>query len=134
MLLVKVETRAPNAVLDQSNLVKKMVFPPEIFQIVNLTAANIFLRDIGKIISVVVNICLSLTPVMYPSNLVSGGARGPLGLKPMLHVVEGYRTAFLGRMDVDVARTAYVLLVALAIFAVGGMTFKRFEPAFAKVL
>ena len=184
MLFAEAVTRAPGAVLEQSSLVKKMVFPSEIFPIVNLTAAivnhliglaillgflvlsgygfsfqivlilpyllltgflalgiswflsavNVFLRDIGQIISVAVNIWFFLTPIMYPPNLVPGGVRGPLGLNPMLHVVEGYRTALLGKTEMDVAGMAYVLLVALAIFALGGLTFKKLKPAFADVL
>lgn len=184
MLFAEAVTRAPNAVLDQSNLVKKMVFPSEIFPIVNLTAAivnhliglaillgflvlsgyglsfkivlilpyllltallvlgiswllsavNVFLRDIGQIISVVVNIWFFLTPVIYPPNLIPESVRWLFGLNPMLYVVDGYRAALLGKTEIDISGMAYVLVVALAIFALGGMTFKRLKPAFADVM
>jgi len=184
MLFAEAVTRAPNAVLEQSNLVKKMVFPSEIFPIVNLTAAvvnhliglaillafltvsgygfslkivlifpylfltgllvlgiswflsavNVFLRDIGQIISVVVNIWFFLTPVIYPSNLIPKSLGGLFRLNPMFYVVEGYRTALLGKMVFDFDGMAYALLVGVTIFVLGGLTFKRLKPAFPDVL
>lgn len=184
MFFAEAVTRAPAAILDQSNLVKKMVFPSEIFPIVNLTAAivnhvigliillgflalsgqgvsikifwifpylvvaglfilgvtwflsavNVFLRDIGQVISVIVNIWFFLTPVIYPPNLVPEGVRALLALNPMLYVVDGYRMAILGKTAPDIAGLAYVLAVGLTAFAVGGMTFKKLKPAFADVL
>jgi ABC-type polysaccharide/polyol phosphate export permease len=184
MLFAEAVTRAPNAVLEQSSLVKKMVFPSEIFPIVNLTAAivnhliglaillgflvlsgyglsfkivlivpylfltaflvlgiswllssvNVFLRDIGQIISVVVNIWFFLTPVIYPSSLIPESVRGLLGLNPMLYVVDGYRMAILGKSEMGVAGLAYLFVVGIAIFVLGGLTFKKLKPAFADVL
>jgi ABC-type polysaccharide/polyol phosphate export permease len=184
MLFAEAVTRAPNAVLDQSNLVKKMVFPSEIFPIVNLTAAivnhliglaillgflvlsgyglsfkivlilpylfltgllvlgiswllsavNVFLRDIGQIISVVVNVWFFLTPIVYPPSLVPESVRGLLGLNPMFYVVDGYRIALLGNAPVSVPGLTYVFLLGLVVFALGGMTFKKLKPAFADVL
>jgi ABC-type polysaccharide/polyol phosphate export permease len=184
MLFAEAVTRAPNAVLDQSNLVKKMVFPSEIFPIVNLTAAivnhliglvillgflvvsgnglsfkivlilpyllltgllvlgiswllsavNVFLRDIGQIISVVVNIWFFLTPVIYPPNLIPESVRWLFGLNPMFYVVDGYRAALLGKTEINLPGMAYVLMIAFAIFALGGMTFKKLKPNFADVL
>jgi ABC-type polysaccharide/polyol phosphate export permease len=184
MLFAEAVTRAPNAVLDQSSLVKKMVFPSEILPIVNLTTAvvnhlialiiligflaltgyglsinliwvlpyllvtgffilgvswflsavNVFLRDIGQIISVVVNIWFFLTPVIYPPNLVPESVRGLLALNPMLHVVDGYRMAILGKTEMDAMGLVYVVVAALVAFALGGMTFKKLKPVFADVL
>lgn len=184
MLFAEAVTRSPGAVLEQANLVKKMVFPSEIFPIVNLTAAivnhlialaillgflvvfgygltfnlvfvlpyllltgvlvlglswflasvNVFLRDIGQIISVIVNIWFFLTPVIYPLDLVPQSVRGLLAVNPMFHVVDGYRMALLGRTDVDAAGLVYLVIVGLALFALGGLTFKKLKPAFADVL
>lgn len=184
MMFAEAVTRAPNAVLEQSNLVKKVVFPSELFSIVNLIAAivshllglgiliaflafsgyglsakivlilpyllltallvlgiswllsavNVFLRDIGQVISVVVNIWFFLTPIVYPPALVPESVRWLLGLNPMLYVVDGYRMALLGNAPVGVPGLTYVLVLGLVVFALGGMTFKKLKPAFADVL
>jgi ABC-type polysaccharide/polyol phosphate export permease len=177
-------TRAPGAVLEQANVVKKMVFPSEIFPIVHLTSAminhligvtililflfifgqgismqiimifpylflmgifilgiswilsavNVFLRDIGQIISVIVNIWFFLTPVIYPANLIPKSLSGLFGLNPMFHIIEGYRMALLGKTELNMLGLVYLLLIGIVILAVGGLTFKKLKPAFADVL
>jgi ABC-type polysaccharide/polyol phosphate export permease len=184
MLFAEAVSRSPNAVIEQSSLVKKMRFPSEIFPIVNLTAAvvnhliglgilfvflavfgqglslrilgllpylavtalfilgitwflssvNVFLRDIGQIISVVVNIWFFLTPIIYPFSMVPDSVKGVLRLNPMLHVVDGYRMAILGNGPLDIAGLTYVLLAGLIAFALGGLAFKKLKPAFADAL
>ncbi len=184
MLFSEAVGRAPGAVLEQSNLVKKMVFPSEIFPLVHLTAAvvnhfigiaillgflvafgysvspkvvmvvpyllmvgalilgiawilsalNVFLRDIGQLIGVFMNIWFFLTPIFYPRHLVPQSVQGLYSLNPMLHVVEGYRAALLGKGEIDVAGLSYLLLLSLLVFGAGGLVFKKLKPAFADVL
>ncbi len=177
-------TRAPNAVLEQANLIKKMVFPSEIFSIVHLTAAlinhliaitiligfllavghgiswkifmilpyllsigllttgiswllsslNVYLRDISQLIGVVVNIWFFLTPIIYPRDLIPESLRALFELNPMLYIVDGYRMALLGKAEIDITGLAYLLIVSLAVFVLGALTFKKLKPAFADVL
>ncbi len=184
MLFVEVVNRSPGAVLEQSSVIKKMVFPSEILPFVHLAAAavnhliglsiligfllllgygislkifmlfpylfaigiftlgiswilsalNVFLRDIGQIIGVVVNIWFFLTPIIYPSHLIPQSLQSLFGLNPMLYVVDGYRMALLGKTELDLIGFSYLLLVGLVLFALGGLTFKKLKPAFADVI
>lgn len=184
LLVAETVTRAPGAVLEQSNVIKKMVFPSEILPFVHLASAmvnhligisiligfllilgygitlkillifpyllmtviftlgiswilsalNVFLRDVGQIISVIVNIWFFLTPIVYPLHQIPQSLQGLFMLNPMLHIVDGYRTAILGKTDVDLSGISYLLLMGLVLFAVGGLTFKKLKPAFADVL
>ncbi len=184
MFLAETVTRAPGAVLEQASLIKKMVFPSEIFSIVQLTAAlinhliavgilvglllavgygiswkifmilpylllavlltagiswmlsslNVYLRDIGQLIGIVVNIWFFLTPIIYPHNLIPKSLQVLFGLNPMLHIVDGYRMALLGKTELDSMGLLYLLFVSVAFFALGGLTFKKLKPAFADVL
>lgn len=184
MFFAEVVNRSPGAVLEQSSLIKKMVFPSEILPFAHLSAAainhligvviligfilslgdgvslkilwlpvyllamgvfvlgiswilsalNVFLRDVGQIIGVLVNIGFFLTPIIYPSNLIPESLRGLSRLNPVLHAVEGYRMALLGKTDMDIAGLSYLLFVGLALFALGGLTFRKLKPAFADVL
>ena len=177
-------SRAPSAVVDQANLVKKMPFPSELFSIVNLSAAmvnhlvatllfvgfiavsgaglslqllwiipyllaaavfglgiswvlsalNVFVRDVGQITSVVVNIWMFLTPILYPRTVIPRPLEAVFAMNPMLHVVEGYRMALLGKMDVDLLGYGYLLIVAAGVFVLGATVFRRLKPVFADVL
>lgn len=184
MFFAETVSRAPNAVLDQANIVKKMVFPSEILPIVNLAAAlinhiiavailvvfliasghgissemllilpyllllglfslgiswllsslTVYLRDIYHIIGVIVNIWFYLTPIIYPQHQLPVGLRWLFGLNPMLHVIEGFRAALLGKTNVDIAGLIYLLVVGIVILIMGALTFRKLKPAFADVL
>ena len=184
LLFAEVMSRSPGSVLDQSNLIKKMVFPSEILPIVTLSAAivshligmiiliglllalggaisikilliipylialglfalgiswilsalNVFLRDIGQVIGVVINIWFFLTPIVYTRERVPAALQKLFGLNPMLHVVEGYRAALLGKAEMDIAGFSYVLMVGTIFLIIGALTFRRLKPTFADVL
>ena len=99
-----------------------------------LSALNVFLRDIGQIIGVFVQIWFFLTPIFYPRHLIPESLQGLYSLNPMLHAVEGYRAALLGKTDIHIFGLSYLLLFGLATLALGGLTFKKLKPAFADVL
>lgn len=184
MFFTEVVNRSPGAVLEQSNVIKKMVFPSEILPFVHLTAAmvnhfigltilfgfllvlgygislkivfvilymfaigifslgiswllsslNVFLRDIGQVVSVVMNIWFFLTPISYPGHMIPKRVQWLMDLNPMLHAVAGYRMALLGKADMDIRGLAYLLVVGIVIFVIGGLTFQKLKPAFADVL
>ena len=99
-----------------------------------LSALNVFLRDIGQIIGVFVNIWFFLTPIVYPRHLIPESFQGLYGLNPMLYSVEGYRAGFLGTTNINIEGLSYILLMGLFTFALGGLIFKKLKPAFADVL
>jgi len=184
LFFAEVAGRSPNAVVGQTHMIKKMVFPSEIMPFVHLVAAvvnhligigilivfllllgygvslkflflfpylllisifilgfswllsalNVFLRDVGQIISVVVNIWFFLTPILYSRNLIPGSLQWIYQLNPMLHLVEGYRMALLGKTNFDIIGFSYLFLIGLFIFVLGGLTFKKLKPEFADVL
>lgn len=99
-----------------------------------LAALNVFLRDVAHIIGVVMNIFFFLTPIVYSYSLIPERARGIMGLNPMLHAIEGYRMALIGKGGADLYGLIYLFIIALILFVLGGMTFRKLKPAFADVL
>jgi len=184
LFFADIVTRSPAAILEQSTLITKMVFPSEILPFAHLMAAminhligmvifisfllvtgygmslkillilpillatgifalgiawalsalNVLLRDIGQIIGVFVNIWFFLTPIMYPLHLIPESLQKLYHLNPMLHAVEAYRVALLGKTNLDLEGLTYFLVVGFVTFAVGGLIFKKLKPAFADVL
>ncbi len=184
MFFAEVMNRAPFAVVEQSNLIKKMVFPSEIFPIVGLSAAvlnhliavtiflafilfsglgislnllwlvpylmvaglfalglswllsalNVFLRDVGHMTGVAINIWLFLTPIFYPRSVVPEPLQKWFDLNPMLHVVEGYRMAMLGKTEFDPWGFLYLVIVTMCALGIGATVFRRLKPSFAEVL
>ena len=99
-----------------------------------LSALNVFLRDIGQIISVFVNIWFFLTPIMYPIHMLPESLKKVYALNPMLHAVEAFRVGLLSKTEIDLQGLSYLLVTGLILFALGGLVFKKLKPAFADVL
>ncbi len=99
-----------------------------------LSALNVFLRDIGQIVAVFVNIWFFMTPIIYPKHFVPDRFQVLYGLNPMLHTVEVYRTGLLGNTDINVTGISYLMLLGLTIFVLGGLIFRKLKPTFADVL
>jgi ABC-type polysaccharide/polyol phosphate export permease len=176
--------RAPAAVLEQADVVKKMVCPSEIFSVVHVAAAavshliglsiilaflamagypvtwkallvlpylmdvlliglgiswalaslNVFLRDIGQVVGVVIQIWFFLTPIFYAVSLVPASLQPLYGLNPMVYVIEGYRAALLSGGTSHPIDTLYLLIAGTVLCVLGGLIFRRLKPAFADVL
>jgi len=99
-----------------------------------LSAVNVFLRDIGQILGVFLNLWFFFTPIIYPASLVPKLFRPWLSLNPMVYPVEGYRMALLGRTEPDPEGLLILFIWGIAAFMLGGLVFKKLKPAFADVL
>jgi lipopolysaccharide transport system permease protein len=99
-----------------------------------LSAVNVQFRDVRYVVPFLVQIWMFVTPVLYPSALISHPLlRAAYGLNPMAGVVEGFRWALLsaeppGPMLLVSALAAMALLVGGALF------FRRMERTFADVV
>jgi ABC-type polysaccharide/polyol phosphate export permease len=99
-----------------------------------LSAVNVFMRDIGQILGVILNLWFFFTPIIYPANLVPESLRPWMALNPMIYPVEGYRMALLGRIEPDFGGLIVLFAWAIVAFALGGLVFRKLKPAFADVL
>ncbi len=90
-------------------------------------------RDFASVLGFVLQIWMYATPVIYPASLVPADWRWVLRLNPMAALIEGFRSAFLGRpFDLPAIGVAFAL--AAAIFAVGVACFGKIERRFADII
>jgi lipopolysaccharide transport system permease protein len=99
-----------------------------------LSAMNVQFRDVHYTIPFLTQAWLFITPIAYPSSLLSEPWRTLYGLNPMAGVVEGFRWALLGTDTPPGPMTLVSALVALALFIGGAFYFRRMEQGFADVL
>jgi lipopolysaccharide transport system permease protein len=98
------------------------------------SAMNVQFRDIRYIIPFVSQAWMFLTPIAYPSSLLSEPWRTLYGINPMAGVVEGFRWALLGA---DTAPGPMVIVsasVALLILVSGAYYFRRKEISFGDII
>lgn len=99
-----------------------------------LSAMNVQFRDVHYTIPFLTQAWLFVTPIAYPSSLLSEPWRTFYGLNPMAGVVEGFRWALLGTDTAPGPMTIVSALVALTLFVSGAFYFRRMEQSFADVL
>lgn len=99
-----------------------------------LSSLNVFLRDVGQLVTVVMNLWFYYTPLIYPISIVPEKYRIILKLNPMYTVVEGYRDSIIAGRYPDPYHLLYLAAVSIFVFVVGGLMYKRLKPAFADVL
>jgi len=90
-------------------------------------------RDFSAVLTFLLQIWMFATPVVYPSSLVPGKLRFLLHLNPMAALVEGFRSAFLGR-PFDVAGLSVSIALSGIAFAAGIAYFEKVEGRFADII
>jgi lipopolysaccharide transport system permease protein len=98
------------------------------------SALQVRMRDINYILPFILNIMIYITPVAYPSNLVTGNLKFIYGLNPMVTVCDGFRWALLG-IDTFSTETAIVSFISgTLIFVSGALFFERSQSSFVDYL
>jgi lipopolysaccharide transport system permease protein len=98
-----------------------------------LAALNVAYRDFRYVVPFLVQFWMFATPVVYPASLVPVQWQWALYLNPMAGVIEGFRSAFLGR-PFDVLGLLLSFSVAAVLFVSGIVYFGKVERRFADVI
>jgi lipopolysaccharide transport system permease protein len=99
-----------------------------------LSALNVQYRDVRYVTPFLTQAWLFITPIAYPSSLLSEPWRTLYALNPMAGVVEGFRWALLGAETAPGSMVLVSSLAALAILVGGAFYFRRMERTFADVI
>src|SRR3990172_4655403 len=99
-----------------------------------LSAMNVQFRDVRYAVPFLIQVWLFVTPIAYPSSVLSEPWRTLYGINPMAGVVEGFRWALLGTNTAPGPIIAVSSLASLALLIGGAHYFRRMEKTFADVL
>lgn len=99
-----------------------------------LSALNVEYRDVRYVVPFITQFWLFVTPIAYPSSLLSEPWRTLYGLNPMVGVVEGFRWALLGTKTAPGPIIAVSSTAALVILVTGAFYFRRMEKTFADIV
>jgi homopolymeric O-antigen transport system permease protein len=99
-----------------------------------LSALNVEYRDVQYMIPFLVQFWMFISPVVYPSSLLSGPWKTLYGLNPMVGVLDGFRWALLGSTGAPGPMIGLSIIVAILILISGAFYFRRMERNFADVV
>ncbi|MCB1193383.1 MAG: ABC transporter permease [Leptospiraceae bacterium] len=96
----------------------------------------IFFRDLGQIISVLVQLLFWATPIVWSPKYIPEKYLPILYLNPVFYITEGYRNSLIYKVWFweEPYKTLYYWGVASVIFVIGAIIFRRLRPHFADVL
>ena len=100
------------------------------------SALNIFIKDIGQIIGVIVKLGFWFTPIFWEITMFPPKYQFFLKLNPVYYLVNGYRDSLFYKVWFweHYKLTIYFWIFTLFVFAVGAIVFRRLRPHFADVL
>ena len=98
-----------------------------------LSALTVAYRDFTHLTPFIVQIWMYITPVIFPVSLVPERWQWLLYLNPMTGLIEGFRSAFLGKAF-DVQGLGISFAMAVVIFIIGVTYFEKVERRFADII
>lgn len=98
-----------------------------------LSALNVFLRDTGEMLGIVMMLWFFSTPVIYPCSMVPAEVSFLIDYNPMALFVNTFRDAVLMH-QVSLMSILVLFILSLISYSAGFWFFKKAKPAFGDVL
>lgn len=98
-----------------------------------LASLNVKYRDVQHAVPFLVQVWMYATPVVYPASIVPAKWRTLFALNPLTGIVEGYRSATLGR-PIDWSLLGVSAAATGALLVGGAVAFRRMERQFADIV
>jgi lipopolysaccharide transport system permease protein len=99
-----------------------------------LSSAGVFLRDIGQLIGVSLNILMFLSPIFFPLSALPAKWQPVLQLNPLAQVIEQTRRAAVQGLNPDLHYVVLGILMTLTACELSFRGFQKSKRAFADVL
>lgn len=99
-----------------------------------LGVLNVFIRDIGQVIPVVLQLGFWLTPIVYSVNSVPEGLRPLLRINPMTAIVDSFRNTMLFNTTPDFLSLGWLVPVILILLSGALFLFRRASAEIVDVL
>lgn len=99
-----------------------------------LGVLNVFMRDVGQLAVVVLNLWFWFTPIVYPYNVVPAGVAAAMRFNPMLPLVTAFQDVMLRGQAPDLASLLPIVAITLVVAALAVRTFAKAAPEMVDVL
>ncbi len=101
-----------------------------------VSALNVFIRDVGQIVAVVLQMGFWATPIFWDIQMMPSKIQAVFKCNPMYYIVQGYRESFIYFTPFwhHPIQTVYFWCVSITFFITGALIFKKLKPQFPDVL
>jgi len=101
-----------------------------------VSALHVFLRDVGQLVGVILQVGFWMTPIFWDINLMSPRIQSILKLNPIYYIIQGYRDSFITFVPFwhHPVYSLYFWGVSVTVLVTGALIFQKLKPQFADVL
>ncbi len=99
-----------------------------------LGVLNVFVRDTGQVVPIVLQAWFWLTPIVYPANIIPDEFKGFMAFNPMYPIATAYHDALVYSRMPDVSVLIVPTIVAVVLMLFGLIMFRRAAPEMVDVL
>lgn len=99
-----------------------------------LGVLNVFVRDIGQVVPILLQLMFWFTPIVYPAEIIPSWLNPYLSWNPMLPIIDAYHRVLVYGTQPDGLQILKVLLIAVVLLAFGLFIFRRASPEMVDVL
>jgi lipopolysaccharide transport system permease protein len=86
---------------------------------------NVFMRDIGQLVPIILQFSFWLTPIVYPISIIPEAYRGWLTINPLYHVVLGYQNILVYHKAPEWQGLLIVAMISIALLFVALVMFRK---------
>lgn len=93
-----------------------------------LGVLNVFVRDIGQVTPIILQIWFWFTPIVYPATIIPDYLKGSLEFNPMYAIASAYHDVMVYDRAPDASSLLVPLAVSLVLLLLGLFMFRRAAP------
>ncbi|AFO48865.1 ABC transporter permease [Pseudomonas sp. GD03817] len=95
---------------------------------------NVFLRDVGQVVPIVLQVLFWFTPIVYMVNVIPEHLRATLSFNPMYPIVTAYHDVLLYAKAPDLSQAVVMIGISFGLLLLGLFLFRRSVPEMVDVL
>lgn len=99
-----------------------------------LGVLNVFVRDIGQVVPILLQIWFWFTPIVYPVGIIPEELKGMMDINPMYPIVNAYHSILVYGGVPDLQQIGMTTLVAFSLMLLGLFIFRRAAPEMVDAL
>jgi lipopolysaccharide transport system permease protein len=99
-----------------------------------LGVLNVFIRDIGQVVPIILQVAFWFTPIVYPISIIPEGYRDLLAYNPMYPIVKAYQDILVYNVTPDIIAIGWIAFFSLLLLVFGFLLFRRASPEMVDVL
>ncbi|MDQ7914261.1 ABC transporter permease [Pseudomonas sp. 102515] len=99
-----------------------------------LGVLNVFVRDVGQVVPIILQLLFWFTPIVYPASIIPETLRPYLSWNPLVPVIEAYHQVLVFNSAPDSLALLTVVCVASLLLLIGLFVFRRASPEMVDAL